>query len=318
MTDGRPIVIDTDPGQDDAVAILAALASPELDLIGITVVAGNVPVDLTAANARRIVELGGRPELRVFSGCPRPLMRPHIGAEGVHGKSGLGGADLPEPMRPPEQQHAVPWLIETLLGAPGLVTLCMLGPMTNLAVAIVMEPAILPKIGEIAAMGGSCLAGGNITPAAEFNIFADPHAAAIVFGCGRPLTLMPLDVTHQVLATPSRLAAFAGTGSHAGRVIARMLEHAARTERRGRAGRPLHDACVIAYLLRPDLFRGREVAVAVETVSETMLGATVADWWGVTGRPPNCRVMTEADADGVFALLAERLARLPAETGRSA
>lgn len=318
MTDGRPIVIDTDPGQDDAVAILAALASPELDLIGITAVAGNVPVDLTAANARRIVELGGRPELRVFPGCPRPLMRPHIGAEGVHGKSGLDGADLPEPMRPPEQRHAVSWLIETLLEASRPITLCMLGPMTNLAVAIVMEPAILPKIGEIAAMGGSCLAGGNITPAAEFNIFADPHAAAIVFGCGRPLTLLPLDVTHQVLATPSRLAAFTGTGSHAGRVIAGMLEHAARTERRGRAGRPLHDACVIAYLLRPDLFRGREVAVAVETVSETMLGATVADWWGVTGRPPNCRVMTEADADGVFALLTERLARLPAETGRSA
>lgn len=309
----RPIIIDTDPGQDDALAILLALASPELDVLGITTVAGNVPLPLTAKNARKICELSGRPDVRVFAGCPRPLLRPLLTAEYVHGQTGLDGPDLPEPTMPLEPQHAVDWIVDTLMAAPdGEITLCPIGPLTNIAVAIVKEPRILPKIREIVLVGGSAFEGGNTTPAAEFNIHVDPHAAHVVFTSGVRLTMLPLDVTHRALIRDDWLEALRALGTPVGIACAEMLAFYERFDmaKYGTAGGPLHDPCVIAWLLKPELFCGRDCNVRIETTSEVTMGMTVVDWWGVTGLPKNCHVIRAIDAEGYFALLLERLARL--------
>ncbi len=310
----RQIIIDTDPGQDDALAILLALASPaELDVLGIVTVAGNVPLPLTSRNARALVELAGRPEVPVFAGCPRPLMRPLVTAEYVHGKTGLDGWDVPEPTLPLQPQHGVDWLIETLLAAEdNAITLCTLAPLTNIGMAIAKAPEILPKIREIVMMGGGFFEGGNITPVAEFNIYVDPHAAQTVFACGRPLTVMPLDVTHKALMPKPWLQALKELDSAVGRATNGMLTFYERfdVDKYNSSGGPLHDPTVIAYLLQPELFSGKSVNVTVETGSELTLGMTVVDWWGVTDRPANAQVMNQIDADGFFTLLLERLARL--------
>jgi len=309
----RPIIIDTDPGTDDAVAIWLALASPELEVLGITAVAGNVPLALTERNARQLCELAGRPEMKVFAGCARPLLRPLVTAEAFHGETGLGAADLPQPTTPLQADHAVDWLVDTLMAAAdGEITLCPIGPLTNIAMAIVKEPRILPKIQEVVLMGGGFFAGGNITPAAEFNIYCDPHAADVVFSSGVKLTMMPLDVTHQARTTRDRIAAVRALGTPVGVAAAAMMASHGKHEEedRDQDGGPLHDPCVIAYLLAPDLFSGRPCHVHVETSSEVTMGMTVVDWWGVTERPKNCTVMNRIDADGFFALLIERLAKL--------
>ena len=308
----QKIIIDTDPGQDDAVAILLALASPELDILGITAVAGNVPLKLTEKNARKICELAGKPETRVFAGASRPLMRQLVTAEEVHGKTGLDGPDLPEPTMPLESQHAVDFIVETLMREePGSVTLCPLGPLTNIALALIREPRIASRIGRIVLMGGGFFEGGNVTPAAEFNIYVDPHAADVVFRCGAPIVMMPLDVTHKVLTRAGRVAAIRALGSKVGVATAQMLEFFERfdEEKYGSDGGPLHDPCVIAWLLRPELFRGRECNVVVETGSELTMGMTVIDWWGVTKRQKNATVMRDVDDEGFFALLLDRLGR---------
>ncbi len=310
----QKIIIDTDPGQDDAVAILLALASPELEVLGLTTVAGNVPLNLTQKNARIICELAGRADLPVFAGCDQPLRRNLVTAEHVHGRTGLDGPSLPDPTMPLDPRHAVAFLIETLRAAPpGQVTLCTLGPLTNLATAFGEAPDIIPRIGQIIAMGGAYFEVGNITPAAEFNIYVDPEAADIVVRSGVPLTFMPLDVTHKALVTAPRNAAFRALGNGAGVATAEMTDFFERFDRAkyGSDGAPLHDPTVIAYLLKPELFSGRHVNVAVETRSDLTLGMTVADWWGVTNRAPNVTFMGDLDADGFFALLTERLARLP-------
>ena len=309
----RKIIIDTDPGQDDAVAILLALASPELDVLGITAVAGNVPLSLTQLNARKICELAGRPQTRVFAGASRPMVRPLVTAENVHGKTGLDGPVLPEPAMPLQDRHAVDFIVETLMAEEaGSVTLCPLGPLTNIGLALVREPRIAGRIGEIVLMGGGFFEGGNVTPAAEFNIHVDPHAADVVFRSGAPITMMPLDVTHKALTTATRVAAFRRLGTRVGTATAEMLDFFERYDERkyGTDGGPLHDPCVIAYLLRPALFSGRHVNVVIETASELTMGMTVIDWWGVTDRPRNAQVMREIDADGYFALLTERIGRL--------
>lgn len=310
----RPIVIDTDPGQDDAIAILAALASPELDLLGLTCVAGNVPLALTQANARRICELAGRPEVKVFAGCPRPLLQPLQTAEEVHGKTGIDGADLPDPTMPLQPAHAVDWLVDTLLAAPpGGITLCPIGPLTNIALALVKEPRSAAGIREIVLMGGAACQGGNSTPVAEFNMLVDPHAAHVVFTSGVPITMVPLDVTHKALMPRPWIAGLAELGNRAGATAARMLAFYERydTEKYGEGGGPLHDPCVIAYLLRPELFAGKRCFVEIETASPTTLGQTVVDWWGTRRQPANALVLNRIDADGFFALIRERLARLP-------
>ena len=309
----RRIIIDTDPGQDDAVAILLALASPELDVLGIVAVAGNVPLTLTEKNARKICELAGRPETKVFAGAVRPMVRQLVTAEEVHGKTGLNGPQLPEPTIQLQPQHGVDWIVETLMAEPaGSITLCPLGPLTNIALAMVREPRIVARIGEIVLMGGGYFEGGNVTPSAEFNIYVDPHAADIVFRSGVPITMLPLDATHQALTTAKRIQAFRDLGTRVGIATAEMLEFFERFDENkyGTDGGPLHDPCVIAFLLRPELFTGRQCNVAIETTSELTMGATVVDWWGVTGRPKNAHVIGGVDDDGFFALLTERLGRL--------
>ena len=310
----RKIIIDTDPGQDDAVAILLALASPdELDVLGVTAVAGNVPLSLTARNARIVCELAGRPDMPVFAGCDAPLKRPLVTAEHVHGKTGLDGPTLPEPTMPLAEGHAVDFLVETLMREePGTVTLCPLGPLTNIAAALMKEPAIAGRIAEIGLMGGAYFEVGNITPAAEFNIYVDPEAAAVVFASGVPITVASLDITHKALVTKPRNDDLRALGTPVGQAVAEMTDFFERfdKEKYGSEGAPLHDPCVIAYLLKPDLFTGRHINVEIETASELTLGMTVADWWGVTDRAPNATFLGSIDADGFFTLLTERLARL--------
>jgi len=310
----RPIIIDTDPGQDDAVAILLALASPqELEVIGITAVAGNVPLALTEKNARRVCELAGRPDIKVYAGAERPLILPLQTAEAVHGATGLNGPDLPEPKMKTAPGHASDFLVDTLRARPaGTVTLCLLGPHTNLALAMIKAPDIVPRIREIVLMGGAVFEGGNSTPSAEFNLLVDPHAADVVFRSGVPITVMPLDVSHKALTTRARIDRIRALGTPVATAVVKMLEFFERYDEQkyGTDGAPLHDPCVISFLLQPDLFKGRKVNVAIETASPLTLGMTVTDWWKVTDREPNATVMTQIDADAYYKLLTERLARL--------
>ncbi|MEX0350038.1 MAG: nucleoside hydrolase [Paracoccaceae bacterium] len=310
----RKIIIDTDPGQDDAVAILLALASPdEIDVLGITAVAGNVPLHLTAKNARIVCELAGRADVPVYAGCDAPLKRKLVTAEHVHGKTGLDGPILPDPEMPLADGHGVDFIIDTLRREPsGTVTLCPLGPLTNIATACQQAPDIIPRVQEIVLMGGAYFEVGNITPAAEFNIYVDPEAADIVFKSGIHIVVMPLDVTHDALVTPHRNDAFRALNSKVGHAVAEMTDFFERfdKEKYGSEGAPLHDPCVTAYLIRPELFSGRHINVEIETQSELTLGMTVADWWRVTDRAPNAMFMGEVDADGFFKLLTERLARI--------
>ncbi len=314
MTTPRKIIIDTDPGQDDAVAILLALASPaEIEVIGITAVAGNVPLPLTHKNARIICELAGKTDIPVYAGCDRPLAHELVTAEHVHGKSGLDGPDLLDPQMPLSDGHAVDFIIDTLRSEPsGTITLCPIGPLTNIATAFQKAPDIIEKVQEIILMGGAYFEVGNITPAAEFNIYVDPEAADIVFKSGAPIVVMPLDVTHKALVTKERNDAFRDIGTPVGIAVAKMTEFFERfdKEKYGSEGAPLHDPCVTAYLVKPELFKGRHVNVEIETVSDLTRGMTVADWWNVTDRPANALFIGDVDSDGFFALLTERLARL--------
>ncbi len=311
----RKIIIDTDPGQDDGVAILLALASPaDLEVLGIVAVAGNVPLSRTGVNARKIVELSGRTDVPVFAGCSRPMLRPLVTAEHVHGPTGLDGPSFSDPASALDPRHGVDFLVDTLrAAAPGEITLCALGPLTNLAMALVKAPEVAGAIGEIVLMGGAYFEVGNITPAAEFNIYVDPEAADVVLGCGRPVTMLPLDVTHAVLNTRERLARLAGLGNRCGTAAAEMLRFSESFDLKkyGWAGAPLHDPNVIAYLLDPTLYEGRTVNVSVETRSELTRGMTVVDYWRVTNRPPNVRYMRGVRAPAVYDLLVERLAVLP-------
>lgn len=311
----RKIIIDTDPGQDDAVAILAALASSEdLEVLAITTVAGNVPLDLTTANALALRDLAGRLDVPVYRGSVRPMVNDLVTAEYVHGPTGMDGANLPQPSSTPASGHAVDRIVETLMShEPGEISLCTLGPLTNIGLALVREPAIAPRIGQIVTMGGGFFEGGNTTPVAEFNIYVDPHAAHLVFTAGVPLVLMPLDVTHQALTTPERRKAFADLGNRSGAAVAGMLDFYDRwdMDKYGMPGGPLHDPTVIAYLLDPGMFEGKLVNVGVALTPGPTLGMTVMDWWGVTDLPSNALVMSAIDADRYFDLLLERIGRLP-------
>ena len=314
MAAARKIIIDTDPGQDDAAAIMLALGSPEeLDILGITTVAGNVPLTLTSRNARVVCELSGRPDIKVFEGADKPLLRQLVTAEHVHGKTGLDGPVVDEPTMPVQEQHAVDFIIETILTEEaGSVTLCTLGALTNIALALQKAPEIAPRVRELVMMGGGFFEGGNITPAAEFNIYVDPDAAKIVFASGIPIVMMPLDVTHRVLTYKHRVEKIRAIGSRPAVAMAEMLDFFERfdIEKYGSDGGPLHDPTVIAYLLRPELFKGRDCNVEIETASDLTVGMTVVDWWQVTGRKHNAKVMREVDDQGFFDLLTERLARL--------
>lgn len=314
MTDPRPILIDTDPGLDDAIALLLTFASPELDLRGILTVAGNVAVPLTTRNALQICELAGRTDTPVHAGCPRPLLRHLETAESVHGDNGLANVPLPPPTMQVRPQHAVDFLIETVLANPG-ITLCLLGPMTNLAVALIKEPRIAANIGQVVAMAGSFFAGGNSAPALEFNCQVDPHAAYVVLTSGLDVVLAPLDLTHSVLTTDEQLARVAALPGRIGKAAHAWLSFYGAHDRKkyGTPGGPLHDPCVIAYLLRPDLFTGKRVAVEIDLKSDLVPGMTVMDWWGTTGKAPNALVLHKADVAGFYDMLFERIGTLAKE-----
>ena len=314
MTQPQSLIIDTDPGQDDAVAILLALASPEINLLGITTVAGNVPLALTQENARKICDLAGRTDMQVFAGLDRPLVRPLVTAEHVHGRTGLDGPVLPDPETPLQEQHAVDYIIDTLRSEPaGSVTLAPIGPLSNIAMAMQRAPDIIPRIRQIILMGGAYFEVGNITPAAEFNIYVDPHAAKVVFASGVPVTMMPLDVTHKALTRTDRVAALRAIGNRTGVAVAEMLEFFERFDeaKYGSDGGPLHDPCTVAWMIAPDIFNGRPCNVEIETASPLTMGMTVVDWWQVSSRSHNALVIGDLDADRFFALITERLATLP-------
>ena len=291
--------------------LLLALACPDdFDILGITTVAGNVPLDLTQRNARIMCELAERTDVPVFAGCKKPMCHELITAENVHGKTGIDGVDIYEPAMPLQDQHAVDFIVETLLGSQdNSITLVPTGPLTNIGQAIRQQPDILPKIKDIVLMGGAMREGGNTTPCAEFNILEDPDAAQIVFRCGRPLTIVPLDVTHQALVSQKRIEKLRQLNTPIGAAVVGMMEFFNRfdSEKYGSEGAPLHDPCTIAYLLKPELFKGKWCNVEVETESPLTLGHTAVDFWGVTDREKNANWLYHVDTDEFFALLIDRL-----------
>jgi len=308
----RKIIIDCDPGQDDAVALLLAFAYPaELELLGITTVGGNVPLALTHRNARMMCDIAGKKDVPVYAGCAEPMRRPLQTAEAIHGQTGINGIDVFEPETPLQSEHAVDFIIRTLLAADNAsITLVPTGPLTNIATAIEREPAILPKIERVVLMGGAMREGGNRTPSAEFNILVDPEAADVVLRCGRPITQLGLDVTHQVLSTRDRVERIQALGNSVADATAGMLSFFDRfdTKKYKSKGAPLHDPCTVAWLLRPDLFEGKDCNISVETQSELTLGHTAVDFWHVTDRPVNAHWVYGVDADGFYDLLIESLA----------
>ncbi len=307
----KKVIIDCDPGVDDAIALLLAFASPELEILGIITVAGNVSLPFTEKNARKICELAQRSDIKVYAGCPRPVLRSLETARHVHGETGLQGVELPEPQMPLQSQHGVEFLIKTLMQASEPITLATLGPLTNLAIALIQAPQIIPKIQEVVLMGGAT-SQGNVTASAEFNLYVDPHAAHLVFTSGLPLTMIGLDVTHKVLTTPERLQKIRAIATPVSDAAAAMLAHygAYDVEKYGMLGSPLHDPCVIAYLLHPELFKGRDLHVAIETTSELTMGRSIVDLWRSGYQAPNVHVVQRADDEGFYSLLIQRLATL--------
>jgi inosine-uridine nucleoside N-ribohydrolase len=295
-----PIVIDCDPGHDDAIAILLALASPEVELRGVVTVAGNQTADKTTRNALKVLELAGRSDIPVVRGADAPLMRPRRTAPHVHGESGLDGPDLPEPSAPPSDDDPADWL------EPGVV-LVPTGPLTN--VARLVERGV--AIERIVWMGGA-IAEGNITPAAEFNAFVDPEAAAIVFGSGVPITMVGLDVTHKALFTRAHADRLRGTGT-AGRVVAELSDffQVFHERRYGFDGSPIHDAMAVAHVIDPTLLTTVHCNVEIETSSGFCDGRTVVDRWQVTDGRRNAHVGVDVDAPRFLDLLVDRIAALP-------
>ena len=307
------IILDCDPGQDDAVNLLLAMSSPdELDILGITAVAGNVPLALTEINARLMCDIAGRSDIPVFAGCDKPMVRDLVTAERVHGPTGINGMEVTKPVHPLQEQHAVDFIVEALSKVDDdSITLVPTGPLTNIGVAMTKAPDIIPKVKEIVLMGGAMRESGNRSPSAEFNILVDPHAADIVFKCGRPITQMGLDASHQVLTTRERIERMKEIDNDVARATVGMLDFFNRHDmaKYNYLGAPLHDPCTVAYLLKPEIFEGKLCNVSVETESELTMGHTAVDFWHVTDRLPNTNWIYAVDADGFYDLLISRLAR---------
>ncbi|WP_417720679.1 nucleoside hydrolase [Salipiger sp.] len=314
MTRPTPVIYDCDPGIDDAIALLGAFVSPELDIRAITPVCGNQPLDRTLRNALQICELGGRDDIPVHAGCHRPLCREPIHGQ-FHGATGLGNTVLPAPRKQAEATGAIACLADHLgraaRGEGDRITLCCLGPLTNIAMALRMYPEIAGGIERIVMMGGAFREPGNRTLTSEFNMLADPHAAQIVFAAGLPMTVLGLDATHQVMLRPEHVTQFAQSSGRIARTVAELMAFWDRNDaaRYGSRGGPLHDPLVTAWMLRPDLFESRPARVFVETESPLCLGQTVADWYGKTGGAQNARIVTRVDAAGVIDLYVGLMSR---------
>jgi inosine-uridine nucleoside N-ribohydrolase len=302
-----PVLIDCDPGHDDAMALLLALASPELDLLGVTTVYGNQTLEKTTANAIRILELVGRGDVAVAAGADRPLVRERFVAAYVHGESGLDGPVLAAPEARPVDQHAVDFIAERVLTAAQPVTLIPTGPLTNVALFLATHPEVASRLERIVLMGGS-IAEGNVTPAAEFNVWADPEAARRVFTSGLDVTMIGLDVTHKALMTPEH-AQRLGASGRVGKVVAELwaFYHRFHRETYGFPGSPVHDAVAVAQVMRPELVETLERHVAIDCESQLCRGRTVVDLWRRTGNEPNSKVGVDIDAEMFLELLIERL-----------
>jgi inosine-uridine nucleoside N-ribohydrolase len=307
---GTPILIDCDPGHDDAMALLLALASPEVELLGVTTVHGNQTLDKTTANALRILELAGRGDVTVAAGADRPLIRAPQVAAAVHGETGLDGPDLPPPAGAPIAAHAVDYLAERLEAAPAPVTVIPTGPLTNIALLLARYPEVAGRIERLVLMGGA-IAEGNVTPAAEFNIWADPEAAARVFAGGIDVTMVGLDVTHRALMTAEHADRLRATG-RVGAVVAELwaFYHRHHVRVYDFPGTPVHDALAVAHVLRGDVLGTKDCHVAIDCASELCRGRTVVDLWAVTGHEPNAHVAVEVDGPGFLDLLVERIGSL--------
>jgi inosine-uridine nucleoside N-ribohydrolase len=285
------IILDCDPGHDDAIAILLAAHHPEIDLLAITTVAGNQSLEKTTRNALKVCSLANIHDVPVARGMDRPLVRPAKHAPDIHGESGMDGPHIPEPAIEVAPRHAVDLLIDLLMNSDGDITLVPTGPLTNIAAAIRQQPAIVPKIKAISLMGGA-IGLGNVTPAAEFNIHTDPEAAAIVFACGRPITMVPLEVTHQALATPEVTARLRAAQRPVASFAADLLVFFASTYRKvfGFPAAPLHDPCAVAAVIDPTIIRANMMHVEIETAGEWTSGRTVCDVYAKLGKEPNARV----------------------------
>jgi inosine-uridine nucleoside N-ribohydrolase len=301
------IILDCDPGHDDVIALLLALASPEVEVLGVTTVSGNQTLEKTTANAIRVLHHVGRDDVSVAAGAPRPLVRERRVATQVHGETGLDGPDLPPPGRGPEPEHAVDWIAKTLAAAPTPVTLVPTGPLTNIALFLARYPEVEPKAERIVLMGGS-IGLGNVTPAAEFNIWADPEAASRVFSSRAEVAMLGLDVTHKALMTQSHADRLAESG-RAGKLVADLYGFYGQFHQRhyGWDGAPVHDALAVAHLIDPSLFETRHCGVLVDTGHELSRGRTYVDLWGGAGWQPNCHVAVDVDVERFFELLIGRI-----------
>ena len=297
------IILDCDPGHDDAIALLLALASPELELLGVTTVAGNQTLEKTTANAIRVLEFVGRTDISVAAGADRPLVREQVVASNVHGETGLDGPDLPPPQSSPVDRHAVDFLADTIREHDGAVTLVPVGPLTNVALLLALHPDARPE--RIVLMGGA-VAEGNVTPAAEFNIWCDPEAAARVFASGIDVTMIGLDVTHKALFTSAHVDRLTG---RVGGMVSELLRFYGEFHRKvyDFDGSPIHDAVAVAHVMRPDLVETKHLNTEIDVEGELCRGRTVVDLWRRTEREPNSHVAVDIDADGFLDLLVERL-----------
>jgi purine nucleosidase len=310
----KQVIIDTDPGPDDGVAILTALGSPLIEVLGVCAVAGNVPLHHTVRNVRKILELAERQDVRVFAGAEAPLARPLFTAEYVHGETGFDGYDLPEPTMSIQSQHAADFIVEEVMSRPPrTITICALGPLTNIASALERDERIAERIKQIVWMGGSLSEGGNVTPAAEFNCYVDPEAAARVLRSGAQVVMMPLDVTHKAHVTAERIDRFRIMENKVGPIFAELLTYAKQFDwqKYGADRAPMHDPTTVVWLLRPELFSGLYVNVEVETISPLTIGMTVIDWWCVTNRQKNAYVVRNIDTEGFYDAIFESFRRMP-------
>lgn len=305
-----PIILDVDPGHDDAIAILMATASPAIELLAVTCVAGNAPLANTQENARKILTLAGMTDVPVAAGLDRPLLRPLVTAPQVHGQTGLDGPAIPAPAVELDPRHAVDLIVEIVMAAARPVTLVPVGPLSNIAMALRREPRLTERVARIILMGGA-IGQGNTTSSAEFNIYVDPDAASIVFSAGIPLTMVGLDVTHKALVGPDEQEQIRALGTPVARTVADLLDFFGRhhRERYGWEGSPLHDPCCVAEVIRPGLIATKPMYVQIETASPLTRGRTACDISGRTGQVPNADVGVDIDRDAFISILMDCLAR---------
>jgi inosine-uridine nucleoside N-ribohydrolase len=307
----RKIIIDCDPGHDDAMAILLAHGNPEIELCAITTVAGNQTLEKTTLNARRVCSVANITDVPVAAGCDRPLLRPLVTAPETHGESGLDGARFAEPTTPLADVHAVDLIIDLVMGSPGEITLVPIGPLTNIAIALRKQPRLATAVREVVLMGGAHTR-GNATPAAEFNIFVDPEAAAIIFGAGWPITMIGLDLTHQALATPEVIERIGALGTPLAATTVELMHFFTSTYKAlsGFGSPPIHDPCAVARIINPALVECVASHVTVETHGATTSGMTSVDFENRFGRKPNALVATRLDFDGFWDLMLDAIRRI--------